>query len=423
MVHAMPTLLRPKAPRRGGRPFLRGTFLAASLLLPGACTAIDPGAVSGEVKLLVLSLDPASGQQVLGVGQVSTLHELRTLKGDAARMLAGADILVDYDELARENPQTAKDIERITYKTKGSPVDFAYFEVDGVIHPEDFHSLNMSTIYYNFEKAYLYFKEMGVDLPELPVQYMPRMREGPNLDIREQTDNAYWNTTIRTFAILPFKNVQELPLGMNAGVVAHEFSHAVFSHKVYPGEALGWLFQRYALDPEKWSPVVNLERSFNEGLADFFGAAITGDPGFIRKSLSMVEEERRLDPPAPRCLTAEMKSAAERLSPGAYDPYPMASVLAAALWAVEPRGSGQMAQFAQGLVDGMEEIGKKLEDRKEATRIPHFVDALAKRFPADLKPRACGLLVDRLGLRSDSVSGNQVPSCTELEQPRTRCSP
>src|SRR5690606_6319340 len=138
----------------------------------------------------------------------------------------------------------------------------------------------------------------------------------------------FWDPIAKTFAVLPFRDVRELPLGMNVGVVAHEYTHAVFSNRVFPGDGVPWMYANFYKEPETWSRALNVNRSLNEGLADWFGAVVAGDPAFIRKSLSPLEEDRRLDPDRPRCYTRDLEEALNTLPHAGYDPYPVGSVLA-----------------------------------------------------------------------------------------------
>lgn len=68
-----------------------------------------PEPVDGPLKMLVLAYDAVAGdgRYELPAGKVTMPQDLRTLDGDAAKLVGGADIRVG-DELARANPQTAR---------------------------------------------------------------------------------------------------------------------------------------------------------------------------------------------------------------------------------------------------------------------------------------------------------------------------
>lgn len=386
------------------------------LALLASCSRVVSHPVSGETKMLVLAYDSTAQRYRLVVGKVTTLKDLRTMQGDAASIIGGAELEVDYEALAKANPANADEIRKLTLKDEGAPVDFAWYEVDGIVHPEDFHSLNIATTYYNFEKAHLFFANLGAPLYELPVLYFPTMREGTAGALEELHDNAFWDPVVRTFAVLPFQDVRELPMGMNLGVVAHEFTHAVFSARVFPGEGVPWIYARYFAEPDKWSPALNANRSINEGLADFFGATIANDPAFLRKSLSVFAEARRLDAARPKCMNRDLEESLQSMPHAQYDPYPVGSVLAGALWDAVAQAPDRREAFARGLLDAMTKLGERAREKEDKLLLSEALDALAQGFIADLKPGACGILLDRF-----RMSPTDIPTCAESTAPEKRC--
>ncbi len=397
---------------------MRRCALALVCLLALSCSRLSPEPVSGTVQMLVLAYDPPSGTYKLVIGDVTTLHDLRTLSGDAAKILGGAEISVNYDQLDQQNPQTAEEIQNLTTVHAGSPVDFAYFTVDGIIHPEDFDSLCMATLYFNFEQAHLYFANLNAALYDLPVLYFAKYSEGTTGHMQTLTDNAFWDSITRQFVVLPFKNIKALPMGMNVGIVAHEYTHAVFDQQFNGSQdGIPWLTEKASAEPDRYQAALNLERSLNEGLADFFGAMVSGDPAFMRKSDSQITDDRRLDPPDPRCYTEELKGNLEDESIDKYDPYPVGSVLSAALWAIASNAGNDQQAFAQGVVDGMTALGQTFQKNQDQTTVADAIDALASTAsPDDLKPDECGILLDRFHL-----TAAEVPHCGESRPPEQTC--
>lgn len=394
--------------------------LVPSLLFAGGCSDLFPGSRSGELQMLVMSYDAGRGRYGLDIGRVTTLSNLRTMEGDAVQIIGGTTITIDYDEIARANPKTVEETHALTMKDPGGPVDFAWFEVDGVIHPEDFHSLNIATTYYNFERSHLFFARLGAPLFNLPVLYFPEMKEGPASALVELHDNAYWDPVAKLFAVLPFKDIRELPMGMNLGVIAHEYSHAVFSSRVFTNPGVPWMYTEYFAAPEKWLRAMNINRSVNEGLADFFGAVVTGDPAFLRKSLSDHAPSRRLDPDEPRCMTRDLKDALHSTPHAQYNPYPVGSVLAAVLWEslagapVERRDA-----VAQALVDSMEllePVFSKDGALGDRVQLVDVLDVLVSAYPTDLKAKLCGLMTDRF-----SLAEGELRACGDSVRPQRVC--
>jgi hypothetical protein len=370
------------------------------------------------VNALVLRLDPQAGAYRPVKGVLRSLRKLRTMEGTAGHMLSGAELVLDLPALAQKNPATLEEFETAVYRKRGEPVDLAYFLIDGIVHPEDFHGVNLLTTYFNLERAQAWFADSEEDYVDVPILYFPRLKESERGSLVERTDNALWIPGLRALAILPFKESEELPQGINAGVVGHEFTHAIFTTKVFP-EDTGptWLQRRALEDPAKFARAMNWTRIFDEALADAFGAFISADPQFMRRSVSAVAEDRRLDPDLPRCLTRELKAAADTADPADFDPYPVAAILSTVAWGGLGSNNALREQsYARSLVAGMTELGLTLEARRERATLDDFAEALAKNIVEDLRPRFCGLLLDRLALTAADV-----PSCAGAITPERAC--
>jgi hypothetical protein len=367
--------------------------------------------------MLVLAYDASQngGEYRLVVGRVKTLHDLRRLEGDAAVIQGGAEISVDYDALAQLASPSAEAVAAATTRSAGRTVDFAYFMADGIIHAEDFDSLAMGTLYYNLERAHLFFEALNAPLYNLDVQYGATYERGRAGALAPVTDTLVWDPVSRRMIVPRASGLAGLPLEMNLGVVAHEYAHAVFGTRFDSGDALPWLQRKAWAEPAKYARAVRLEASFGEALADTFGALVSTDPAFMRKSLPAITEARRLDPPEPRCITPAMEAALE--ADGAYDPYPLGSVVAAALWTSVATAGDRRSAFARGLVDAMTELGAAFKEKDAAVTLADAANALVKTVNADLKPRTCGLLQDRLGLEPADL-----PTCgAEIRAPDRRC--
>lgn len=408
-------------------PRLAAVAAALATALAGvSCSEWYPEPVEGPVSLVVVDYERASRQAVLTVREVTTLRQLRTMEGDAVRLLGGAELAEDWDDILLKQPKTVAEVEAITYRKRPQPVDFSYFVSGGTVHPEDFHSLNMASIYFHFERAQAYFKNRGVELPSLPVLYFPTV-----IDVGARTgvprrDNAYWDFLTRTFAILPFSPPDapglpagwkpELPMGMNPGILAHEYAHAVFSHLVFPAEGVPWLYQRYFETPERYLAALNHSNAFNEGLADFFGAAISTDPAFIKASVSYADDARSLAPSKdrdPRCLTAEMRLDAEGAAGSRFDPYAIGSVYAEALWRASSYGN-KADQVATGLLKAVKALKtryEKLAADPSGIGLELHVELLAETAERDVHTPLCAALLDRFGLTDKTV-----PSCLGVQR-------
>jgi hypothetical protein len=134
-------------------------------------------------------------------------------------------------------------------------------------------------------------------------------------------DNAGYATGSNFFLLLPDGANRPVPLIANAGVVAHEYGHAVF-HLLLTGNAN---HQPLATDPSTLSG--HWQAALHEGFADMQAVLFTDDPAFISHSLDLPERDVRED----WSLTADLfpENSEEILL---YDPYPVGTVFAAMAW-------------------------------------------------------------------------------------------
>jgi hypothetical protein len=289
---------------------IRALFFSSCLLL--ACAPSTTAPVT--VMAMVLSNGEYQPQQV----QLTTLTDLISFSGAVAVLRGGADIRVDGSDplLQTNNGNLTEDqLERIFVKNAGREPRGNFVGSGGVFWPADFHTWNLTTTYFNLEQAFLYFQAMGAageDIALAKVYYFPSfvLAETSNEPLK---DNALYFSPIRAFAILPFNQLQELPLAMNSGVIAHEFSHWVFNRLVYGGRGIPEPFEKWLFGV---TPQINILKSLDEGLADYHahGASCAAvgsgcDTRFLSASLSDYETAVRDIGLGPRCMTADLRYA------------------------------------------------------------------------------------------------------------------
>jgi hypothetical protein len=204
-----------------------------------AFSACAPNPQSPVQVMAVVPLpDGTYGPQLV---QIKTLTDAVALKGSVLDMTGGARIVVnsmDPQLSALGSNPTDDQLAQLYLKDKGTDVSANYIQKGDVLWPADFHTWNMVSTYYNFEKASAYFQTLGVTTEELDgaqVYYFP------SFILTDQSaqpiqDNALFFSPEQAFMILPFQNLQAVPLAMNFGVVAHEYSHRVFNKRVYHGQ-------------------------------------------------------------------------------------------------------------------------------------------------------------------------------------------
>ncbi len=254
--------------------------LAVAVLLAVACA---PDA--GPVDMAVLAPDPATGAYRLEVVRIETLEDVPALRGAAATPIGGASIVVDPYRLG--DARTAAEFRERVLRDPGGPVEAQFIEADGVLWPADFHTLNLATAYRNFEVARGYAVARGLapesSLDRIPFYYFPdfRWRLGVDDPGRPAADNAAYFTPLRSFLLLPFAQLQEIPLPMNLGVIAHEYAHAIFDAVVHGG-----VFPPpYSLRWSAGASGLRLLGALEEGFADAWAVGASGDPNYAAHSI------------------------------------------------------------------------------------------------------------------------------------------
>lgn len=159
------------------------------------------------------------------------------------------------------------------------------------------------------------------------------------------TDNAAFSSLIGGFLILPFQNLQAVPLPMNLGVVGHEYSHFQLNIRVFGGQAVPVFYTDWAgSDLNTVSPPANVLKSLDEGFADFFGVGVTCGtpfdstacrPNFLLDSIPSVAQSR--DVSVPHCYDTALDAQVQGDSlndfvSGSFE-YALGSVFSSALWA------------------------------------------------------------------------------------------
>ncbi|MBN2714585.1 MAG: hypothetical protein JXX14_01945 [Deltaproteobacteria bacterium] len=358
-----------------------------------------------SVKVEMLAYDPISDEMIYKVNTVETLADLGKLEGRATRLRGGVSIILDYLQ------------EEVRWDRVGTPVAFSAVRIDDVYYPTDFDSLAMISVYYNIEQAMLFFESIG-----MPTGYLGRLDTYYRADViekmdpyipepEESVDNAFYlsiSETDRGFYILPFAVEEGLingvPLSMNPGVIAHEYSHAVFQESVYdklPGYGIYMNEVNYGY---LWA--------LNEGIADLFAVALTGDPNFINPSISFRGVSR--DASDVIIYDSSFDRNIINASQESFDPYQIGAFFSAAVY--------EMARRIQGLAADGPEIPKKGYRHLVAKATYNAIHNLGKQGAGQFEPAdffsyfvtqfepgqasiICGVLIERFSIYYSEVDG------------------
>ncbi|PZR16795.1 MAG: hypothetical protein DI536_06490 [Archangium gephyra] len=247
-------------------------FRLKTLWLAALLTACGPNPPA-PVQIMALIPSEAGTLETRQV-ELKTVGNVTTLKGDVVEFIGSPRVVVDAnDPLQTNGIENLTDQQRydVLVKDKGADVRGHYVDRSGVLWPADFHTWNMVSAYYNFERSYEYFNDIydGVDPKELrplKVMYWADVK----LNGADQLqDNALYLSFIKSFVLTPFQNAQLVPLPMNIGIIGHETAHRVFNFRVLEDQGIHPALTRWTIVP------FNLLKSLDEGLADYHGYSVT----------------------------------------------------------------------------------------------------------------------------------------------------
>ncbi len=366
----------------------------------------------GEVSVRLPAYDPLADDYKLTDVEITTLDDLDRLDGQTTTLVGGAQIVLDYQK------------NEIDWKEAGAYVAFGGIKSDGVLIPEDFDSLAMASAYYGLELSMLFFEDIGMPrdlLVHMETYYWPDLKiieaDGEEIDMRDNAFYMYIAQNDRGFYIFPYEDFQWLPLSMNAGVMTHEYTHAVFDALVHDpnrGVALAAMTISGA----------NFLYGLNEGCADSMAVARTGDPDYmehsIEKEVYVVQcntaiREIVRDASEEWYYSPAIDSAA-RLQPAAdFCPYDVGAFFASLLYSlardIDDAGPGPddipsveaRLEVATTLFGALDDLGLSLKTDFE---LYDMFSLLIARLSTQAKKDAfCALLESRYAMHYDLVEG------------------
>ncbi|MBC7467608.1 MAG: hypothetical protein H7256_16575 [Bdellovibrio sp.] len=190
-----------------------------------------------------------------------------------------------------------------------------FAETGSVFFPTDYISAQMATIYYHMQNLAAFDNQIGAG----SVNTWPRA-VGLETIIKEEDgfrkNNAFYDGQTDAMMFVPFTN-QDLPISVNAGIIAHEHFHSLFyklvlktavqNNKVLTNAASIHDGASLELKPASKMQNQNTEavqkvqlyneaylRGVNEGIADFWGWTYTEDINFMKWSLPAYVGDRTL---------------------------------------------------------------------------------------------------------------------------------
>lgn len=400
-----------------------------------ALTACGPASTQPvRAMALILEADAVYRPQEV---ELHTLRDPVALEGSVAKTIGGARIVEDPNDPLLVNARTPEDVRRALHKGAGLPPRVNYIEKDGVLWPADFHSWNLVTGYYGLERAQRYFEANGGpstdQLGAIDFFYFPEFVLGGGKPLR---NNALFFSPVGGMLLLPFdENLQEAPLAVNAGVLAHEWSHHIFNHKVHDGALLPEAIRRWAGADH---PAAKVLFSVEEGLADFHAVMASCsegggcDPTFLENSFADTFSGPRDISRTDHCMSAGLRDSFVTQSLGEFRAqgfdYATGTIIASALFQAG-EASGLQDELQQAVVasyasagngsPGLRELISQNLGSPDNIRLGVLLNAIVARASSPpLKDALCSEFLDHLKLpRSDlaacppsSVGGAQCPT-------------
>lgn len=232
---------------------------------------------SGSTRISIVHPSNGHCQYTVGPVNFQTLENISNMTGKVGRVLHSSNNL-DKD------PNTLATGQGLT------PVDTEFFRTGDTYFPANLDSLFAASLYYSIENGYLLTKTLDptIDLASIVPNFRDTrivhraIRSESSLNIKKEiSDNAEYlsvrsgSQVLNYFFSYPTDTVTDIPLGLNMGIMNHEFSHLVFQHLFYePGI-------KRNLNVGSTKPTTHSLAALDEGLADYFGFLATQDPGYF----------------------------------------------------------------------------------------------------------------------------------------------
>lgn len=340
--------------------------------------------------------------------RVTTLSSLRHLEGSSGDVRAGGTVKVSTDAI-RSKSATVDSLRAAFITGQPTRVSLTWNMLNDIVYAEDFQSLELLSTYYNVEKARTLMQtwwpaEVSFPQPRSIVAHATLSDENglPPLPAGE-----LYYPPLATFYAPAATPQQAVPAALNLGAVAHGVGHEAVQELIWGG--------RPAADPETGSDTVakHVARSMAEGIADYLGVAVSDDARWFDHSLQIDQEARALD--QIHCATPEMLDAlATDDSTAPYDPYPLGSVIAGALWEEAQASTAQ--NTSKGLLSALPDLGARAASG--GLGLADILDTLAAHSPDDQKTGLCAILFNRFA--AVGIKATDLPSCPKVP-PRQEC--
>lgn len=181
-------------------------------------------------------------------------------------------------------------------------------DVGGVAVARDLESLLTLSAYHVFKDTFARAQEVygPIDqlLPDGGFQILVEPKFSSELGTQELGTNAAYISGGQAFLLVQMSSLEQVPLGMNPSVLAHEFGHHVFqiTFGVADGTCHVGSPEPGSTPPGRFAGTETIA-GFNEGFADFTAFALQGETHVLADSIPALDKgERTIDSRAPGYL-------------------------------------------------------------------------------------------------------------------------
>jgi hypothetical protein len=379
-----------------------------ALLLAGAASAAGCGSdLSSPFSAVVVAYDAAQARYKLAQVRITTLTSLRHLEGSSATILVGGNARVDPTLYVKAGANLPGLRALLLTDPPGS-VDLSFNVLnDGLVYPENYASLELLTAYANLERARAAFTLWGAKLQVAPVYAHTPLTDDRGLS--PLADGELYYPPLGAFFLPAPSTKAQLPLHFNLGAVSHGLALQAWQQLVWASAPVDPAWGAPATDPDALSSR-HIGASMAQGVADFLGAAVSKDPRWFDHSLQQEAGSRALD--QLRCADAAMAQALDEDDARTpYNPYPLGTVLAFALWEQlpAPPDDNLIAESARGVLSALPDIGGAQSANSGKLALAAALDALVANAPVDLKANLCNSFRNRFAALA--IPTNGLSSC------------
>lgn len=357
--------------------------------------------LSSPISALGVAYSAKDSRYELALVHLNTLTSLRHLQGGAGTLRVGGSVRTSA-AAARAKTATVNALRNQLVTAGPGDVDLVYNVVNGVVYPEGFDSEELLTAYFNLESARTTFLSWGLaSIPIVPL--VAHAAVGGDDAPSPAFDGELYYPPLATYYFPAPSPLAQVPISLNLGAVAHALGHQLVQQLAWGGAPVPPAEQQSAKDAA-WATAQHVTRSMTEGLADVLGALASEDPRWFEHSLQQAAGARDMD--GTRCSSPDMLQALpvdDAQVP--YNPYPLGSVLSAAVWSV-----GKLApqSTAKGLLAALPKIGQAAQSNGDQLSVALALDAIVSAAQATDQPALCGLFLSRFA----KVSVQSLPSCS-----------